>query len=104
MNRKVFALIVLIPFAVLTAWSLVAAGLGGILGTAMTPGGSQVFADLVIALLLLLTFLAPHARAHGRNPWLCVTLTVCLGSFGPLLYFITGSVDADSATARVSNS
>jgi hypothetical protein len=43
----------------------------------------------VIALLLLLTFLVPHAREAGRNPWPWVALTLLLGSFGPLSYLLT---------------
>jgi len=96
MNRRILSLILLVPFAVLTLWSLKVAGLGGILATATTPGGAQVFADLVIALLLVLTFLVPHARAEGRSPYPWVVLTLCLGSFGPLLYFVFAPARTES--------
>ncbi|WOJ97466.1 hypothetical protein R0137_02575 [Congregibacter brevis] len=89
MNQRNLALIILIPFAALTTWSLMNGGIAGIFATHKTPGGLQVFVDLVIALLLLLTFLVPHARDRGRNPWIWVVLTLALGSFGPLLYLAT---------------
>lgn len=90
MNRRLFALLVLPFFLLLTGWSLMNGGIMGILNTYQTPGGLQVFVDLIIALVLLLTFLVPHARANGRNPWLWVALTLGLGSIAPLLYFVTG--------------
>lgn len=89
MNRRTLSILALLPFLALTGWALLEGGIAGILATARTPGGAQVFVDLVIALVLLLTFLVPHARACGRNPWLWVGLTVCLGSIAPLLYFAT---------------
>jgi drug/metabolite transporter (DMT)-like permease len=89
MNRRILALILLVPFAALTVWALLNGGIAGILAFHQSPGGWQVFADLVIALLLLLTFLVPHARQAGRNPWPWVALTLLLGSFGPLSYLLT---------------
>ena len=53
-----------------------------------SPAGWQVFADLVIALLLVLLWLVPHAKESGRNPWPWVVLTLLLRSFGPLLYLV----------------
>ena len=95
MNRRKLALIILIPFAALTTWALMNGGIAGILSFHQSPGGWQVFIDLVIALGLLLTFLVPHARAQGRNPWPWVVMTLALGSFGPLLYLATGRTDTD---------
>lgn len=89
MNRRILSITLLLPFLLLTGWAIVEGGITGILSTARSPGGAQVFADVVIALILLLTFLVPHARARGRNPWLWVALTLCLGSIAPLLYFAT---------------
>ncbi|MEM8563690.1 MAG: DUF2834 domain-containing protein [Pseudomonadota bacterium] len=53
-----------------------------------SSAGWQVFADLVIALLLVLTWLIADARRNGRNPWPWVLITLFTGSFGPLLYLI----------------
>ncbi len=99
MTRKALAIIIVVPFSVLTAWALMNGGIAGILSFHQSPGGWQVFTDLVIALVLLLTFLVPHARDRGRNPWPWVAMTLALGSFGPLLYLATDSV-TDSATDR----
>ncbi|GAB5412641.1 MAG: hypothetical protein Cons2KO_02440 [Congregibacter sp.] len=90
MTRQILAIVLLIPFLALTGWSLMEVGVMGILNTHETPGGLQVFVDLIISLILLLTFLVPHAKAHGRNPWVWVVLTVFLGSISPLVYFALG--------------
>lgn len=97
MNTRLFAAVLLVPFSLLTVWALANGGITGILSFHQSPGGWQVFIDLVIALLLLLTFLVPHARARGRNPWPWVAMTFLLGSFGPLLYFVAGRGE-DSAS------
>lgn len=94
-NQRTLAFIILLPFTVLTAWALMNGGIAGILSFHQSPGGWQVFIDLVIALGLLLTFLVPHARAQGRNPWPWVCLTLVVGSFGPLLYFAVAPRAAD---------
>ena len=96
MSRRLFAAVVLIPFLALTGWALLNGGFMGIINVYQTPGGLQVLVDLVIALLLLMTFLVPHAREHGRNPWVWVGLTLCLGSIAPLLYFATGGSTAEA--------
>ncbi len=94
MDRRILSIAFLIPFLLLTGWALMNGGIMGIFNTANTPGGLQVFVDLVISLVLLLTFLVPHARSHGRNPWIWVALTLCLGSIAPLLYFVVGGKEA----------
>jgi hypothetical protein len=52
-------------------------------------GGAQVLLDLVIALVLVLTWLWNDARTRGRNPWPWIGITLVAGSFGPLLYLLT---------------
>ncbi len=54
-----------------------------------SPAGWQVFTDLVIALVLVLSWLIPEAKKNNRNPWPWVLATVLMGSFGPLLYLAT---------------
>ncbi|WP_035517809.1 hypothetical protein [Pseudohaliea rubra] len=93
MRRRSLALFLLIPFAAYSAYALYAVGLGGILSAHASVGGVQVFADLVIALLLVLSFLVPHARARGRRAWPWVLLTLALGSPGPLCYFAFAAGD-----------
>ena len=95
MNRRIPAIAILVPFLLLTAWAVLEVGFLGIFAVARSPGGLQVFVDLVISLLLLLTFLVPHARRSGRNPWPWVILTFFLGSISPLLYFALGDQGSD---------
>lgn len=88
MNRRTLSIALLIPFALLTLYALAIDGYMGILDHQLaTPAGWQVLADLVVALLLVLTWLIPDARRSGRNPWPWVVLTLFMGSIGPLVYF-----------------
>jgi len=87
MTKRTLAIIVLIPFTLLTAYAVAQVGYIGIFDYHRhSPAGWQVMADLVIALLLVLSYLVPEARKAGRNPWPWVVLTLFLGSIAPLLY------------------
>ncbi len=89
-HRKLFAIIVLIPFSLLTVYAVMEVGYLGIFDYHRhSPAGWQVFTDLVIALLLVFVWMIPDARARGRNPWPWVVATLLSGSFGPLLYLAT---------------
>ncbi len=89
-TRKLFAIVALIPFSILTAYAVMEVGYIGIFDYHRhSPAGWQVFSDLVIALLLVLVWMVPDARARGRNPWPWVVATLLLGSFAPLLYLAT---------------
>ncbi len=89
MQRAVI-LFTLIFFAALTAAALWHDGYLGIFATAWQSfAGAQVFADLVIALVLVLIWLWHDARKIGRNPWPWLIATLALGGFGPLLYLLT---------------
>jgi RsiW-degrading membrane proteinase PrsW (M82 family) len=89
MSRRTLAIIILIPFTLLTAYAVHKVGYIGIFDYHRhSPAGWQVIADLVIALVLVLTWLVPEARRAGRNPWPWVVATLFLGSFGPLLYLV----------------
>ncbi len=90
MNRRVFAIILLVPFTLLSVYAVLEVGYIGIFDYHRhSPAGWQVFSDLVIACLLLLVWIMPDARQKGRNPWPFVLVTLFLGSFGPLLYLAT---------------
>jgi hypothetical protein len=90
MNKKTFATILLVPFSALTVYAIYKVGYIGVFDYHRhSPAGWQVFADLVIACLLLLSWLIPEAKKNGRNPWPFVVVTVFLGSLGPLLYLAT---------------
>jgi hypothetical protein len=86
-SQRTLAIVLLIPFAVLSLYALAEVGYFGIIDYHRhSPAGWQVFADLVIACVLLLSWLIPDAKAVGRNPWPYVVLTLVAGSFGPLFY------------------
>ena len=90
-NIRNLAIILLIPFSVLTIYALSQVGWVGIIDYhRYSPAGWQVIVDLVIALILVLTWMIPEAIKSGRNPWPWVIITLVLGSIGPLLYLAVG--------------
>ena len=89
MTRRILAIALLIPFSVLTAYALAEVGYIGIFDYHRhSPAGWQVFADLVVALILVTVWMVPEARRFGRNPWPYVAVTLVAGSIGPLLYLV----------------
>ena len=98
MTKRTLAIIILIPFTLLTAYAVAQVGYVGIFDYQLhSPAGWQVMIDLFIALLLVLSYLVPEARKAGRNPWPWVVLTLFLGSIAPLLYLVFGDRDATKA-------
>ncbi len=90
MNKPLLTL-VLIAFGALTATAVWHDGLAGIFASVVHSYGSmQIFADLVIALSLVMAWMWRDAKNAGRNIWPWIAATLVVGSFGPLLYFITG--------------
>jgi hypothetical protein len=88
--HRVLIVVTLVLFGALTAVALYQHGYWGIIAPHFqSAGAGQVFADLVIALVLALTWLWQDARATDRNPWPWVFATLALGSFGPLVYLLT---------------
>jgi len=62
-TRRTLALILLVPLALLTLYAVQQVGFIGIFDYHRhSPAGWQVFADLVIALVLVLSWLIPEAR------------------------------------------
>lgn len=91
-NTRTIALVLLIPFLGLTVYAISQVGYVGIIDyQRYSPAGWQVLADLVIAIVLILLWLIPNAKATGRNPWPYVALSIFLGSIGPLIYLALGS-------------
>ena len=90
MNKQIIAIALLIPFSLLTVYAIYKVGYIGVFDYQRhSPAGWQVFADLVIACLLCLSWLIPEAKRNGRNPAPFVVLTLFLGALGPLLYIAT---------------
>jgi len=97
-SRRWLAVALLVPFLPLSVYALVEVGYLGILDYHRhSPAGWQVFADLVIALLLVLTWLVPEAKRTGRNPVPWVIGTLLTGSIAPLLFLATAKRKEESA-------
>ena len=89
MQRSVIV-VVLVLFGALTAAALRHHGYWGIVAPHFQSfGAAQVFADLVIALVLVMVWMWRDARSSGRSPWPWIAATLLLGSFGPLVYLLT---------------
>jgi hypothetical protein len=88
--QRALLVVTLVLFGALTGAALWQQGYWGILlPHFQTFGGVQVFADLVIALTLVLAWMWRDAKATGRNVWPWILFTLAAGSFGPLLYLLT---------------
>jgi hypothetical protein len=89
--NKALLTTVLIAFGALSAYALHHHGglIEFLLFFTREPASWQVFADLVITMCLLLVFIRRDAVAHGRPFWPWAIFSLCVGSLGPLLYFIT---------------
>jgi hypothetical protein len=82
--------VVIVDFAILTSFALWNHGYWGIIAPHFQSfGAAQVFADLVIALSLIMLWMWRDAKANSRNAWPWLVLTLVAGSFGPLLYLFT---------------
>lgn len=88
--HRVLIAVTLVLFGALTVVALYEHGYWGIIAPHFqSTGAGQVFADLVIALVMVLVWIWRDARAAGRNPWPWIVATLALGSFGPLVYLLT---------------
>ena len=79
----------LVLFGAYTLWVVAVDGYTGFISLALAePWGGQLFVDLVIALVLFLTWMRRDAPAHGipTGPYLALVLTT--GSIGALAYLI----------------
>jgi hypothetical protein len=76
-------------FSAFTFWALAQTGLVGFYEQLLaTPAGMQVFADIAIALVLVLAWMWRDAASAGRRFWPYAIVTLMLGSIGPLLYLL----------------
>ncbi len=86
---RALIVVTLFLFGVLSAAALWQHGYWGIIAPHFQSlGAAQVFADLVIALVLVMTWMWRDAKAAGRNPWPWIVATLAVGSFGPLVYLL----------------
>jgi len=87
---KIVLGITLLLFGALSGLAVQQHGYSGVLMYQMqTFAGQQVFADLTIALTLIMIWIYRDAKALNRNPWPWIVVTLILGSFGPLGYLIS---------------
>ena len=84
-------IVVTAAFSAFTLWVVSRTGLVGFYEQLLSgPAGWQIFADIVIALAMVLVWMWRDARAAGRRFWPYAALTLALGSIGPLLYLLLG--------------
>jgi len=101
MNPRVIAIVLLIPFSILSAYAVYQVGYIGIFDYQRhSPAGWQVIIDLIIACILLLMWLISDAKAKAVNPLPYVVITVFLGSFGPLIYLLIHGSGAPQSNSR----
>lgn len=82
-------IIVTTAFTAFTLWVLARTGLIGFYEQLLsTAAGWQVFADIAIALVLVLAWVWRDAAQNGRRFWPYAILTLTLGSIGPLAYLL----------------
>lgn len=97
-------LVTLFTFGALTAVALWQHGYVFIIAqNFQNTAAAQVFADLVIALVLIAIWMWRDARASGRNPWPWLLITLVLGSFGPLLYLLARSATSERRSSNMVN-
>jgi len=102
LQNRIVLITVTIPFFLISAYAVNAVGYVGIVAWHLpSPTGWQVFFDLCIALLLVLSWMIADARRRGRTVRPNVVATLLLGSFGPLACLLIGT-GQDSVRAPAS--
>lgn len=101
MNLRITALLVLLgAFSALSLYALYQVGYWGIWQAGLTGwGGAQILADLVVACVLIMSWMVADARRRGLTVWPYLVVTLAAGSFGPLLYLLRRELAAGHATA-----
>ena len=87
--QKIILWLALMALTALTAVAVANHGPIGIFQYQLANfAGMQVLFDLVIALAFFLVWMWHDTKKRGVSPWPWVVLTLIVGSFGPLIYFI----------------
>ncbi|MDX2218441.1 MAG: DUF2834 domain-containing protein [Burkholderiales bacterium] len=88
--KQTLLIATLLGFGALTGIAVWNEGVVGVFSSITRSYGSmQIFADLAIALVLVMIWMWRDAKNSGRNAWPWLVLTLVAGSFGPLLYLLT---------------
>ena len=95
MNRKQLALsAALIVLLASNAYAVYLYGIVGFFRIALANfAGVATFADLIIALVLILVWIGDDARRRNVSAIPYLVLTIALGSIGPLVYLIRRASD-----------
>ena len=89
MNFKKLAIAaVLVDLAALTAWGFYSTSFSAFLELLQEPWMLQTLLDLTIGLTIASVWMWRDARSRGVSPIPFIVLTVCTGSFGPLIYLL----------------
>lgn len=89
MNMKPIALSLLVPFLALTVYAITDVGYIGIFEYHRhSSAGWQVFADLVVGMILIMIWMYHDAKKNGSNPWPYIVATCFVGSIAPLTYLV----------------
>lgn len=87
--KKLLLLLVFAVFGLFSTYVLYVHGYMGLWQSGFTNLATlQILCDLVIACLLLCTWMLADAPKHGLSAMPYVLITLAAGSFGPLLYLI----------------
>lgn len=88
-QRLALALALFVTFTLYTIVVAIEHGPLGFLAVIVEGGWStQVFLDVVLALLGFYTLAAPDAKQHGISVWPYFVASLGLGSIGMLAYFV----------------
>ncbi len=104
MNAKQIGLsVLLVDFLALVAYAVYQYGYIGVFELMLANVATMAaFADLVIALSLIIAWMVRDARARGVSAAPYVLLTLALGSVGPLVYLIRRSASEQPHGVAVS--
>ena len=98
---KIALVLIFAGFGAYSSWVMLEHGYLGIWQAGIAnPAALQILLDLVIACLLISSWMLKDAKASGRNAWPYVLITIAAGSFGPLLYLLLGGLRKSSAEPR----
>ena len=86
--KQVLLSLVLVVFTAETGYVLYLYGMGWIEVVFSNPVSSLIFADLCIALTMVMVWMVGDARERGISPWPYVASTLFAGSVGTLAYLI----------------
>jgi hypothetical protein len=93
--QRPLLLITLALFGTLSAAAVWQHGFMGIFASPFQSlAAGQIFADLVVALTLVMVWMWRDAKVTGRKAWPWIAATLAFGSFGPLVYLLTGNAEA----------